>query len=796
MSKKFFINNLNTYIGSCLFEEIRNDINEDGSQNDDSNVIFGTYVDKDSSEKPEGVRKMLKRSKPRLAMKYISEWDVIIYDLHSGNPRDLDLALGAFEKYKFEEDAESKVLILISSVAVWKNTEAQLVEIRPEGETKKENEGEGEGDQKEDIKVEGEGEKDEAEKEEQKKESDSQNGEGEANPQGEGEDGEGEVEVEKEEVPPPEYKNVPYTEEQYSMRNPPEEYEKIKELEDKILELKKQGLKTYVICSGIVYGNGETETVFNDRFRQAWLQEPEYLPYIEDGENCIPTIHAVDLVRLVKKVYEVKPEQQYIFAIDNTEDRRQKSLIQAISKGIGTGKIESKDYQQDDIVSLTHRLDVADKPNSTLTIDLNLKPSRLMVTPTGEEDVEPVEFPWHCEKGLSVNIDKVKAEFCKVNNLVPIKIFINGPPLSGKTFFGDKLAEHYNVPLINLKTLIPELEAYELKEDEENELIDAIRDWKKKNNKKRYPDELLYQMVQYRLTQNDCQNRGFVLDGFPRTYKDAQGVFFHTLKKKEKPKKPEGEGEGDAGKEPAEGEEEEEDPDKYKPKFMKQIYPESVIFLQADDEFLQEKAKKLPKEIMKDSHYYENHMDRRMATWNEGNTNADYRYGLEPGKPSLTTARFFQEKETELLEIDAKTDNFELFEAMRVYIERHGRPFNYLRSLEKLNDERHEYINKKEDELNKKKEVEESNLASRKEKELQRLAKLAEERYPGIKKHVKDLEKVKDQKAREFLMKNIVPILSEGMIEVAKIAPIDPIDYLAEYIFKKSNELHKSEHKK
>lgn len=73
MGKKFFINNLNTYIGNTLFNEIRDDIGEEGEINEDANVIFGTYIDKDSSEKPQGVKKMLKRSKPRLAMKYISE---------------------------------------------------------------------------------------------------------------------------------------------------------------------------------------------------------------------------------------------------------------------------------------------------------------------------------------------------------------------------------------------------------------------------------------------------------------------------------------------------------------------------------------------------------------------------------------------------------------------------------------------------------------------------------------------------------------------------------------------------
>ena len=398
MSKKFFINNLNTYIGSTLFEEIRNDFTEDGEINEEANLIFGTYINKDSSEKPMGVKKMLKRSKPRLAMKYISECDVIIYDLHTGDPTDINLALGAFEKYKIEEESEGKVLILISSVAVWKNTEPKLIEIKPEGDGK-EGEGEGEGEQEGD-KEKPEGEQDEnaeAEEDKEGKKEDGENkeGEGEANPQGEGEEPMGEGEEEKEEAPPIEYRNEPYTEVEYDMRNPPEDYEKIKEWEDKILELNKAGLKTYVVCSGIIYGNGETETVFNDKFKSAWLQNPEYLPYIEDGENKIPTIHVVDLARLVKKVYDTKPEHKYIFAIDNTEDRRQKSLIQAISSGIGTGKVESREYQVDDMVRFNSRLELSDRPNSTLSIDLNIKPSPLMIQEGNDEEAEPVEFPWH-----------------------------------------------------------------------------------------------------------------------------------------------------------------------------------------------------------------------------------------------------------------------------------------------------------------------------------------------------------------------------------------------------------------
>ena len=60
-------------------------------------------------------------------MKYLSECDLIIYDLHSGNPQDVKLALDSLRKYKFEEE---KVLILISSLMAWKGTPKKQQEIK------------------------------------------------------------------------------------------------------------------------------------------------------------------------------------------------------------------------------------------------------------------------------------------------------------------------------------------------------------------------------------------------------------------------------------------------------------------------------------------------------------------------------------------------------------------------------------------------------------------------------------------------------------------------------------------
>ena len=63
-------------------------------------------------------------------MKYLSECDLLVYDLHSGNPKDVELALQALKKYNFEEE---KVLILISSLMVWNRTPPKMREVKEGG---------------------------------------------------------------------------------------------------------------------------------------------------------------------------------------------------------------------------------------------------------------------------------------------------------------------------------------------------------------------------------------------------------------------------------------------------------------------------------------------------------------------------------------------------------------------------------------------------------------------------------------------------------------------------------------
>lgn len=64
-------------------------------------------------------------------MKYLSDCDLIIYDLHYGNPHDVRLALEALKKHKSEDE---KVLILISSLMGWQGTPRKLQPVLRPGE--------------------------------------------------------------------------------------------------------------------------------------------------------------------------------------------------------------------------------------------------------------------------------------------------------------------------------------------------------------------------------------------------------------------------------------------------------------------------------------------------------------------------------------------------------------------------------------------------------------------------------------------------------------------------------------
>lgn len=175
------------------------------------------------------------------------------------------------------------------------------------------------------------------------------------------------------------------------------------------------------------------------------------MPFIGHGDNRMPTIHVIDLSRLVKWIVERTPEHFYIFAVDRTRKPTQKRLVDAISKGIGTG--ESQSIELDGVVdedwSEFFNIDIKMKSSPVLK---DIEPPENSEDPEG--DAKRGKFPWHCEKGIIGNIWLLNDEFNRFRGLNPVKIFLSGPPASGKSFYSDKLSRYYNIPHITVKQAV------------------------------------------------------------------------------------------------------------------------------------------------------------------------------------------------------------------------------------------------------------------------------------------------------------------------------------------------------
>lgn len=94
-----------------------------------------------------------------------------------------------------------------------------------------------------------------------------------------------------------------------------------------------------------------------------------------------------------------------------------------------------------------------------MSINLKMKASDAFKDPALEQDeeeeeedfdkrVEEAKFKWHSLKGIIGSITQLNREFNEFRGLNPVKIFITGPPASGKTFYAKELAKYYNIPII------------------------------------------------------------------------------------------------------------------------------------------------------------------------------------------------------------------------------------------------------------------------------------------------------------------------------------------------------------
>ena len=685
----------------------------------------------------------------------------------------------------------------------------------------------------------------EEKKEEEKKEEDDEEKPDEEN--AEGEEGEEKKRVYKriikvKIIKPKVYKRVGFREKDYKQRVPIEFYKRFKEYEDYLLDLKFENLNIYILCAGIPYGG--CETTFNYFFKSAWLQNPIELPYYNEGNNLVPTIHIKDLARMVKRIADNKAEFPYIFAFDRTKDTSLKNIISSISKNIGSGKTVSIPYDKDLIrnIPLKEEDFFIDKlkyeknklvMNITkheltwtrfLGIDVMLKKSKYL----GED------YEWYCKEGIPANCQKLLKEFCSYRYLRPLKIILNCKNEKYRKLFAEKISKFYNIPIINFELMIEQLNQNISENEEEKymnekfyklkerlDFLESHPDFKNEANELLYDkNEILYECLKYLLKSNAAVNRGYVLEGIPVTKDEINSIYYYKKEIKTNPedeeKPPEEEEQEDEeeekkddekeekkddeenkeDEEKKEGDEEEEKKDeddenkdeenKEEEKKEEEKAPEEG---EADGEGKKKKKKKKKKKIKPKK--YKTKFEKTLLPESVITLSKIDKQTSDVDISFWEVEQFYQENKIEIMNLvyedEEKDDPEETFEMMRIYIERNGRPFNYFKLKdEDINMNRINYVENKKNDIDNQLKKREEEKQQKIDEEESLYWKKMEERIETIKKDKSQLEENQKIPTRKFLLVNIMPTLTKGLLEVCKINPIDPIDYLADFLFTNS----------
>ena len=407
-----------------------------------------------------------------------------------------------------------------------------------------------------------------------------------------------------------------YKEEDYPKRIPNSLYYNFKILETMALQIKNDNVKTYIVCPGFIYGCGEE--FFFDYFKKSWLGGVGYFPIRGKGYNYMPTIHILDLVQIIKRIINLKPEINYIFACDRTKEPFMRNIISSILKKIGGIDIKPITEYNIDEFEITNY--------SELKVNLPMKTSSFLNDEKkqigqGISENNSRRFKWHSEGGIEENINLLIKEFKLYRGIKPIRIIINGPPLGGKMTIAKVLSQKYKLSIFNIKNICEwgeklgendpfGKEILQKKEEIEEMVQKTIEEYEHRKNKKKsdppldvnslrkFPQEFISKLIKERISRDECLFKGYILVDYPRNYKDALNLFSvepsKEIKNEEENKDYKEHKDNKHNKDKKEEEKDNEEIDE-KREIIKELLPDNIIII---NEYSEESLKgKLQKNI-------------------------------------------------------------------------------------------------------------------------------------------------------------------------------------------------------
>ncbi|KAK2878932.1 hypothetical protein Q8A67_019723 [Cirrhinus molitorella] len=535
---------------------------------------------------------------------------------------------------------------------------------------------------------------------------------------------------------------IPLREEHYRRRKAHPNFQNHIGLEKLVVKLgktKSTQFSTYVVASGLQYGMGEH--IFHLFFKMSWLGEISEVPIFGDGSNIIPTVHINDLAGIIQNVIDHKPKSQYLVAVDDSKSTME-DIIKAITLALGPGKTQNVSKEEIYLIRDLTQTDI-----DSLLVNLRIEATYLK---------ENFNIQWVSETGIVENIEQIAEEYKQTRGLLPLRICILGPPAVGKSTIAERICKHYKLHHVKLKETITEtleiLESCVHMEDVENDQSEAqeFLDTLKENmnqNEGRLDDQYVIRIMRDKLRTKPCMNQGFILDGFPKTYEQAKELFTG-----------------------------EEEPEDLQSKHEKKIIPEFVFFIDATDVFLKNRVLNLPETVVEGTFYTPEQFLRRLANFRERNVEDE------------TLLNYFEDLEIhpEHLEITSNDDNEYLLIIEKI-CKKVGKPKNYGTILDEVEEEERRQA---EQQLREQAEQRAEAKLREEEEAQQRDQRWGQwnQQLEEVRRQEHDLLESQSEPLRNYLMRDVMPILTQGLIECCRIRPEDPIDFLAEYLLQNNPE--------
>ncbi|XP_044747008.1 adenylate kinase 7-like isoform X1 [Coccinella septempunctata] len=590
---------------------------------------------------------------------------------------------------------------------------------------------------------------------------------------------------------------IPFVEADYRRRKP---HPNFKEHYDCERDVMKRGrkfkgkLQTIVVCSGITYGFEENMLAF--LFKRAWSND-QYLPIFETGSNFVPLIHVADLAQVICKLIDMASfMNHYILAVEQTPTSL-KYIVKYISRELGSGRI---DYVVAEEAYLYPEIDHA--TFDSLTANIVMEPEYIITS---------LGITWRSEMNFVENIEEIVQEFKTRRDLEPLKIVVLGPPCSGKTKLAQLLCDHYNLHYISVKAILdpnamktlkvknsfqathstcktrsrttfkecdrPDLDMEEieglLNEEDAKDLLEFdVQDSEEENYQKmaveeynkfipkdfheiptRLSEEHVAMLVRNEMLKNQSQNLGFVVDGCPKSFRQASWMYY----KKESNRYSLNSDDTSAA---------------YTSKHDKRLIPNYVIDLDATNSFLLDRISRIPEEVIQNTHYNERDMIRRLMTYRRQN------------EEELGPLAYFHECETEIVEIDVSEFPSEDMNCIFfICTEIIGIPRGFGSSTADMMQ--FEVVNEFQEKLRKEKEELQKQKQVRTEKEeLEKNMKKLLEKYHHENVKLERILVSRIEKYRIFLSEKILSVLFQAVMAAVENKPSNPLDFFAEYLFK------------